>query len=162
MPFGIPSEDFHGGFGLPHNDDYIEECIHTPEKTGAAMKHISELMDKHRAEHPEVYAVNVETDDYDPYTGKYAFVSPDSDVSDEELEAAAQEVHDNLVRSLIEAGGEIRELNDEKRRLIFALKEAVTWLDYFLTTERDDIYYDDINEVRCRAEYLLMDMEDTE
>ena len=22
MPFGIPSEDFHGGFGLPHDDDY--------------------------------------------------------------------------------------------------------------------------------------------
>ena len=21
MPFGIPSEDFHGGFGLPHEDD---------------------------------------------------------------------------------------------------------------------------------------------
>ena len=21
MPFGIPSEDFHGGFGLPHDDD---------------------------------------------------------------------------------------------------------------------------------------------
>lgn len=36
MPFGIPSEDFHGGFGLPYDED-----------------------------------------DYDPYTGKYAFVSPD-------------------------------------------------------------------------------------
>lgn len=112
MPFGIPSEDFHGGFGLPHNDDYIEECIHTPEKTGAAMKHISELLDKHRAEHPEVYAVNVETDDYDPYTGKYAFVSPDSDVSDKEYESAAQEAHDELVRSLVEAGGEIREARE--------------------------------------------------
>jgi hypothetical protein len=21
MPFGIPSEDFHGGFGLPHDDN---------------------------------------------------------------------------------------------------------------------------------------------
>lgn len=99
IPFGIPTEYFYGGFGLPE----VEEC-----------------------------------------------------------ESAAEETHDNLVRSLIEAGGEIRELNDDKKRLIFALKEAVTWLDYFLTTERDDIYYDDINEVRCRAEYLLMDMEDTE
>lgn len=115
----------------------------------------------------EFYIMNTETgenpgsvvrDDYDPYTGKYAFVSSD-DVDDEELEAAAQEAHDELVRSLVEAGGEIRELNDEKKRLIFALKEAVTWLDYFLTTERDDIYYDDANEVRCRAEYLLMDLE---
>lgn len=116
----------------------------------------------------EFYIMNAETeenldsvvqDDYDPYTGKYAFVSPD-DVDDEELEAAAQEAHDELVRSLVEAGGEIRELNDEKNRLIFALKETVTWLDYFLTTERDDIYYDDANEVRCRAEYLLMELEE--
>ena len=36
MPFGIPSEDFHGGFGLPHDED-----------------------------------------DYDPYTGKYAFCGPE-------------------------------------------------------------------------------------
>ena len=21
MPFGIPSEDFHGGFGIPHDDE---------------------------------------------------------------------------------------------------------------------------------------------
>ena len=35
VPFGIPSEDFHGGFGLPHDDDY------------------------------------------DPYTGKYAFCGPE-------------------------------------------------------------------------------------
>lgn len=79
------------------------------------------------------YKVNVfsEKDEYDPYTGKYAFVPPD-EVDDEEYEAAAQEAHDELVRSLIEAGGEIRELNDDKKRLIFALKEAVEWLDHFL------------------------------
>lgn len=90
MPFGIPSEDFHGGFGLPRDEDY------------------------------------------DPYTGKYAFCPPmtdeefakaykdymaeyrtdDDDVSDEEYEAAAQEAHDELVRSLIEAGGEIREARE--------------------------------------------------
>ena len=84
MPFGIPSEDFHGGFGLPHDDD-----------------------------------------DYDPYTGKYAFCSPSNEGlgfgegwinespempdEDRELAEAAQEAHDNLVRSLVEAGGEIRE-----------------------------------------------------
>lgn len=85
MPFGIPSEDFHGGFGLPHDDDY------------------------------------------DPYTGKYAFVSPDDDdddVSDTELEAAAEEAHDNLVRSLIEAGGEIRELKEVLRET----KEALFYM----------------------------------
>ena len=87
MPFGIPSEDFHGGFGLPHNED-----------------------------------------DYDPYTGKYAFCSPSNndlgfgenwvsespEMSDEDREVAeaAQEAHDNLIRSLVEAGGEIREARE--------------------------------------------------
>lgn len=104
MPFGIPNEDFHSGFGLPHDYDYIEECIHTPEKTGAAMKHISELMDKYRAEYPEFYIVNAETGEnrgsvvIDPY--------------DAECEAVAEEAHDNLVRSLVEAGGEIREAKE--------------------------------------------------
>lgn len=137
MPFGVPTEDFHGGFGLPE----VEECvvINYDDTDGEA-----------------------EQDDYDPYTGKYAFVSPDDDVSDEEYEDAAQEAHDNLVRSLIEAGGEVRELNDEKKRLIFALKETVDWLNYFLTHNRDDIYYDEASEARCSAEYLLMELEGTE
>ena len=83
MPFGIPSEDFHGGFGLPHDDDY------------------------------------------DPYTGKYAFVSPDdNDVSDEEYASAAEEAHDNLVRSLIEAGGEIREL----KAMLREAKDALLYM----------------------------------
>ena len=147
----------------------IEDVVHSAEKAGEAMKCLSELIDRSREEHPEFYMVDAETgenrgsvvqDDYDPYTGKYAFVSPDDDTSDEEYEDAAQEAYDNLVRSLIEAGGEIRELNDEKKRLIFALKEAVVWLNYFLTTERDDIYYDEASEVRCRAEYLLMELEE--
>ena len=112
MPFGIPSEDFHDGFGIPED----EVCVINYDDT-------------------------------------------DGDISDEEYEEAAQEAHDNLVRSLTEAGGEIDSLKNDKRRLVYALKEAVTWLDYFLTTERDDIYYDDANEVRCRAEYLLMDLE---
>ena len=103
MPFGIPSEDFHGGFGLPHDDD----------------------------------------------------------VSDEELEAAAEDAYNELVRSLIEAGGEIRELKDEKRRLVCTLKEAVEWLNYFLTGDRDNIYYDEASEARTRAEYVLMDVEET-
>ena len=62
MPFGIPSEDFHGGFGIPED----EVCVINYDDT-------------------------------------------DGDLSDEEYEAAAQEAHDELVRSLIEAGGEIRE-----------------------------------------------------
>ena len=87
MPFGIPSKDFHGGFGLPDFEDYV---INYDDTDGG-----------------------VSNDDYDPYTGKYAFVSPDDDnISDEEYEAAAEEVHDNLVRSLIEAGGEIREARE--------------------------------------------------
>ena len=100
MPFGIPSEDFHGGFGLPHDED-----------------------------------------DYDPYTGKYAFCppsnedlgfgenwvseSPEMPDEDREIAEAAQEAHDELVRSLIEAGGEIRELkemlHDVKNALLYML-----------------------------------------
>lgn len=105
MSFGIPNEDFHGGFGLPHDDD---------------------------------------------------------DVSDEECEAAAEDAYNNLVRSLIEAGGEIRELKDEKKRLVCALKEAVEWLNYFLTGNHDDTYYDEAGEARTRAEYVLREMEETE
>ena len=78
----------------------VYEVIHTPEKTGAAMKHISELMDKHRAEHPEVY------------------------IADAEYESAAEEAHDNLVRSLVEAGGEIREL----RTLLIEAKDALLYM----------------------------------
>ena len=153
MPFGIPSEDFHGGFGLPRDADNVIDVRTKEQKRLDA----------------------IEQDDYDPYTGKYAFCSPSNndlgfgenwvnespEMPDEDREAAeaAQEAHDNLVRSLIEAGGEIRELNDNKKRLIFALKETVAWLDYFLTTNRDNIYYDEADEVRCRAEYLLMDLE---
>lgn len=66
MPFGIPSEYFHGGLGLPE----VEECV----------------------------VIN-----YD---------DTDGDVSDEEYEAAAQEAHDELVHSLIEAGGIIREARE--------------------------------------------------
>ena len=47
-------------------------------------------------------------DDYDPYTGKYAFCEP----SDEEYDAIAEEVHDNLIRSLVEAGGIVREARE--------------------------------------------------
>ena len=79
----------------------------------------------------------VERDDYDPYTGKYAFCSPSNEdlgfgenwvsespeMPDEDREAAeaAQEAHDNLVRSLVEAGGEIRELKEMLRETKDAL-----------------------------------------
>lgn len=65
---------------------------------------------------------------YKDYMDEYR--NDDDDVDDEEYEAAAQEAHDELVRSLIEAGGEIRELNDEKKRLIFALKEVDILYEY--------------------------------
>ena len=79
---------------------------------------------------------SVVQDDYDPYTGKYAFCPPsNSDLGfeenwvsespemldeDRELAEAAQEAHDELVRSLVEAGGEIREL---KMLLVRALDQ---------------------------------------
>ena len=91
MPFGIPSEDFHGGFGLPHDDDY------------------------------------------EPYTDKYAdlgfgedWISESLEMPDEDREAteAAQEEHNNLVRSLIEAGLKIceaRELLTRSLEMLYIL-----------------------------------------
>ena len=65
MPFGIPSEDFHGGFGIPED---------------------------------EIWVAN-----YD---------DTDGDLTDEEYEAIAEEANDNMVRALIEAGGEINEARE--------------------------------------------------
>lgn len=65
MPFGIPSEDFCGGFGIPED----EVCVINYDDT-------------------------------------------DGDISDEEYEAIAEEANDNLVRALIEAGGEINEARE--------------------------------------------------
>lgn len=102
MPFGIPSEDFHGGFGLPHDDEY------------------------------------------DPYTGKYAFVSPGDEVDDKEYEAAAQEAHDELVHSLIEAGGEIREAKELLRRsleMIYLLGYDSSFTNPAIDTLTNDIKF---------------------
>ena len=54
MAFGIPSEDFYGGFGLPHDDD----------------------------------------------------------LTDEECDELVQESYDNMVRALVEAGGEMHEAKE--------------------------------------------------
>ena len=50
MPFGIPSEDFHGGFGLPHDEDNVID-IHTKEQKRLDAKYnnhptIKELADQ--------------------------------------------------------------------------------------------------------------------
>ena len=85
MAFGIPSEDFHGGFGLPH-DEFIKA--------------------------------------YKDYMTEYR--SDEEDMSDEECDEIAQEAHDNLVRSLVEAGGEIR----EARELLVRSLEMLYLLGY--------------------------------
>lgn len=36
MPFGIPSEDFHGGFGLPHDNDEPVVVVKHPTITKEA------------------------------------------------------------------------------------------------------------------------------
>ena len=48
------------------------------------------------------------------------------DLTDEEYDAIAEEAHDNLVRSLVEAGGEIREL----RELLTRAYEQLMLLGY--------------------------------
>lgn len=79
----------------------VYEVIHNSKSTEVGKNHDS-----------------VVRDDYDPYTGKYAFVSPDDDVSDEEYETAAQEAHDNLIRALVEAGSKIHEARELLRRIV--------------------------------------------
>ena len=77
MPFGIPSEDFHGGFGIPEDEELVVNYDET-----------------------------------------------DGDISDEEYESAAEEAHDNLVRSLIEAGLKIceaRELLTRSLEMLYLL-----------------------------------------
>lgn len=79
MPFGIPNEDFHGGFGIPED----EVCVINYDDT-------------------------------------------DGDLTDEEYEAIAEEANDNLVRALIEAGGEI----NEARKLLARSLEMLYILGY--------------------------------
>lgn len=114
MAFGIPSEDFHGGFGLPHDED----C--------------------------------------DSHADKFTFCDP----TDEELESEAENVHNELIRSLVEAGGEIRQLNEDKMVLIYNLKEMVKWLDHFITTNPENLYTEEARTALWVAECCLMDMED--
>lgn len=97
MPFGIPSEDFHGGFGLPH-----DEVIHD----------------------------------------------------------ADQEACDNLTRDLWETNLRMAQLIADKKTLIYNLKKTVEWLDYFITTEPDDIYIEEARTARWVAECCLIDMEE--
>jgi type I restriction-modification system DNA methylase subunit len=89
-------------------------------------------------------------DYFDPYKGEcsreetdeYAFVSPDNDdISDEEYESAAEEAYDNLVRSLVEAGGEIRELKE-------VLREAKDALLYMLILHK-------AQDPRCNQEKVV-------
>lgn len=76
---------------------------------------------------------------YKDYMDEYR--ADDGDISDEELEAAAEEAHDNLVRSLIEAGGEIRELKE-------LLREAKDALLYMLILHK-------AQDPRCNQEKVV-------
>ena len=90
--------------------------------------------------------------------------SESAEMSDEDKEfaLAAQEAHDNMVRGLIEAGAENHALVEDRNRLIGALKKAVEWLNYFIRTEPDDVYHDEVSADTWAIECILMDMEETE
>ena len=93
---------------------------------------------------PNFYIVDAKTgknrgsvviDPYDAPTNKYAGLgfgenwvneSPEMPDEDRELAEAAQEAHDNLVRSLIEAGGVVR----EARKLLTRSLEMIYILGY--------------------------------
>lgn len=117
-------------------------------------------------------------DDYNPYTGKYAFckptaeelgfseghVSESAEKSDEDKKfaLAVQELLDIMVRALIEADAENHALVEDRNRLIGALKKAVEWLNYFIRTEPGDVYHDEVSADTWAIECMLMDMEETE
>lgn len=51
MPFGIPSEDFHGGFGLPHDEDDmvildVDDTDGTEAEEMSEKNELHELLDK--------------------------------------------------------------------------------------------------------------------
>lgn len=66
---------------------------------------------------------SVVQDDYDPYTGKYAFVSPD-------VVDAAEDTYNNTIRSLIEATADrndlARKLREAYKMILDLLKGAET------------------------------------
>lgn len=116
MPFGIPSEFFHGGFGLPE----VEEEIYT---AAAASGDNNTL---------------VTQADYVPYISQYAFVSPDDDISDEVYEGVA----DNLVHSLGEVGEKIceaRELLARSLEMLYLLGYDSSFTNPAIDTLTNDI-----------------------
>lgn len=60
----------------------------------------------------------------------------EEDLTDEECDAIAEEAYDNLVHSLIEAGGEIREL----RELLVRAYEQLLLLGYDSGFTNEEIY----------------------
>ena len=77
----------------------------------------------------DFYIVDTETgeergsvviDEYDPYTGKYAFVSPDNEVDDKEYDEATEDAHNGLIRGLIDAS---RDVANAKALLVRALDQ---------------------------------------
>lgn len=96
------------------------------------------------------------------FINSYDFGEPNGVVSEpkEEVETEFEKVYNELVRSLVEAGREIRQLKEDKATLIYYLKNTLNWMDYFLMANPDDIYCREASAERCATEYCLMNMED--
>ena len=77
------------------------------------------------------YVVNAKTGE-----NRGSIVVDPYDLADEEYDAITEEVHDNLVRSLIEAGDEIREL----RELLARAYEQLMLLGYDSGFTNEEIY----------------------
>lgn len=71
-----------------------------------------------------------------------------------------QETCDYLARDLAEAKVVVSDLSNDKRILIGNLKNAIEWLNYFITAHPDDIYIEDARTVRWAAECCLINMEE--
>ena len=80
--------------------------------------------------------------------------------SEDDVETEFEKAYNELVRSLIEAGGEIRQLKEDKATLIYYLKETLNWVNYFLAANPDNIYCREASVDRWAAECCLMNMED--
>ena len=121
MPFGIPNEDFHGGFGILHDEDDGWAVIDVRTKEQKRLDAIEDM----------------------------------------DIEDTAQVAYDSLTQELMAADDTIRSLEQDKKCLIHYLKNVVEWLNYFITTNPDDIYIEEARTALWAAECRLMEMEES-
>lgn len=79
------------------------------------------------------------------------------DYNQSDEEAAAEDAYNNLVRSLIEAAGEINTLKDDKKRLLEMLDQTANALTLALATY-DGCHEEELGETLYKAGVLLYEL----